>query len=118
MPEYEIPYLCAAFVLRKGLFAPSHYEGLGCVYLEAMAAQKSVIACTGQRIEEIIQNGRNGLLISPNSLTEMTDSLVRLLESTKLRAQIGEQARQTVLAGFTLPCQAELLMQLYRECLR
>jgi glycosyltransferase involved in cell wall biosynthesis len=49
---------CSLFVL------PSRYEGLGCVYLEAMACGKPVIACRGQGIEEIIEHGKNGWLIS------------------------------------------------------
>src|SRR5579871_3993219 len=37
---------------RCTLFAlPSRYEGLGCVYLEAMSAGKQVIGCRGQGIE-------------------------------------------------------------------
>jgi len=108
----------AAAMGKCTLFAlPSWYEGLGCVYLEAMAAKKSVIACTGQGIEEIIQNGRNGLLISPDSLPQMTDSLLHLLENPNVRTEMGEEARRTVLDRFTFARQAELLMQLYRECI-
>ena len=41
---------------RATVFAlPSRYEGLGCVYLEAMSAGKPVIACQGQGIEEVIR---------------------------------------------------------------
>jgi hypothetical protein len=82
-----------------------------------MAAKKSVIACTGQGIEEIIQNGRNGLLISPDSLAGMTDSLRHLLENSNVRTEMGEEARRTVMDGFIFARQAERLMQLYRECI-
>ena len=100
------------------LFAlPSRYEGLGCVYLEAMAAKKSVIACTGQGIEEIIKNGRNGFLVQPDSLAEMTDALVHLLQDPNLRTQVGEEAMRVILGGYTLAHQAEMLAQLYRECI-
>src|SRR5262249_29171538 len=38
---------------RCTLFAlPSFYEGLGCVYLEAMASERVAIGCRGQGIEE------------------------------------------------------------------
>src|SRR5207248_8924119 len=56
---------CAVFAL------PSHYEGLGCVYLEAMSAGKPVIACQGQGIEEIIQHGTNGFLIDPGDVQSL-----------------------------------------------
>ena len=49
---------------RATIFAlPSRYEGLGCVYLEAMSAGRPVIACLGQGIEEVIEPGVNGCLI-------------------------------------------------------
>jgi len=100
------------------LFAlPSSYEGLGCVYLEAMAAGKPIIACTGQGISEVIEHGRNGLLISLNSLPEMIDSIVRLLQNPDLRVRMGHEARQTVLQEFTFSRQAQRLLQVYRECI-
>src|SRR5204862_6524822 len=56
---------CAVFAL------PSRYEGLGCVYLEAMCAGKPVIACRGQGIEEIIEPGINGWLVDVNDVDEL-----------------------------------------------
>jgi hypothetical protein len=35
-----------------------------------------------------------------------------------LREYIGQQARQTILNGFTLRHQAEALLRLYQECRR
>jgi teichuronic acid biosynthesis glycosyltransferase TuaC len=102
---------------RCVLFAlPSRYEGLGCVYLEAMAAEKPVIACRGQGIDEIIRHGSNGWLIDPGSLQELIAALSVLLQNLKLRQQLGETARRTILQGFTTSHQATQLMLLYREC--
>ena len=58
------------------LFAlPSWYEGLGCVYLEAMSAERPAIACRGQGIEEVISHGENGWLIEPKNLDDLTTAL-------------------------------------------
>jgi|KBSMisStaDraftv2_1062788.scaffolds.fasta_scaffold244217_2 glycosyltransferase involved in cell wall biosynthesis len=103
---------------RATIFAlPSSYEGLGCVYLEAMSAGKSVIACQGQGIEEVIRPAVNGCLIAPDDLQGLTDTLATLLQQAELRRKIGEAARRTILKGFTLEQQAERLVTLYRECL-
>ena len=64
---------CTIFVL------PSQYEGLGCVYLEAMSAAKVAIGCTGQGIEEIIRHGETGWLIPPGGGTELIAGLRTLL---------------------------------------
>jgi len=102
---------------RCSMFAlPSRYEGLGCVYLEAMATGKPVIACKGQGIEEIIDHGRNGWLIDPDDLDELTCALTRILADAPLRQRLGSDARRTVLESHTLHHQAASLAALYQEC--
>jgi teichuronic acid biosynthesis glycosyltransferase TuaC len=100
---------CTIFAL------PSRYEALGCVYLEAMAAEKPVIGCTGQGIEELIQPGVNGLLIEPDDLDGLTRSLSILLDDGEMRRRIGRSARHTILHGLTLSDQAAHLSEIYRE---
>ena len=94
---------------------PSRYEGLGCVYLEAMSSGKPVIACRGQGIEEIIRHGVNGWLIDPGDQAGLVNALSSLLDDGKVRHRIGVAARQTVVNGLTLAHQAERLCQSYRE---
>jgi len=102
---------CTVFAL------PSRYEGLGCVYLEAMCAGKPVIACRGQGIEEVIKHGINGWLVGTDALQELKNALCSLLQNVQLRRQIGETAHRTIMQEFTLAHQADQLGQLYRECL-
>jgi teichuronic acid biosynthesis glycosyltransferase TuaC len=102
---------------RCVLFAlPSQYEGLGCVYLEAMSTEKPVIGCRGQGIDEIVRHGSNGWLVDPGNLQELVAALSTLLQNLQLRRQIGEAARRTVLQGLTSAHQATQLAALYREC--
>ena len=100
------------------LVLPSRYEALGCVYLEAMSAGKPALACRGQGIAEVIQHGRNGLLVSPDNHRELMLAISTLLREKVLRRQIGIAARYTVLNGFTLAQQAEDLLRVYGECAR
>ncbi len=102
---------------RCTIFAlPSRYEGLGCVYLEAMAAEKAAIACHGQGIDEIIQHRENGWLVETGNWHDLADAIALLIEKRDLRARIGRAARGTILEGFTLAHQASRLAQVYREC--
>jgi glycosyltransferase involved in cell wall biosynthesis len=107
---------CSVFVL------PSRYEGLGCVYLEAMACGKPVVACRGQGIEEIIEHGENGWLI-PNwrtpadGLDELAQGLSTLLRSPDLCSRLGASARETILNRLTLSDQAQRLAQIYGEAI-
>jgi glycosyltransferase involved in cell wall biosynthesis len=102
---------CSVFVL------PSRNEGLGCVYLEAMACGKPVIACRGQGIDEIIEHGRNGWLIPVDGLDELALGLSTLLQSADVSSCMGTAARETVLNGLTLLDQAQRLANIYRQAI-
>lgn len=102
---------CAIFAL------PSSYEGLGCVYLEAMSCGKPVIACQGQGIAEIIEHGINGLLVPAMSEAQLAQALRILLLNEDFRFRLGDAARNTVLQQHTLQHQAAQMASVYRECL-
>jgi teichuronic acid biosynthesis glycosyltransferase TuaC len=109
----------AAAMQRCTIFAlPSSYEGLGCVYLEAMSSGKAVIGCRGQGIAEVIRHGSNGFLVGPGNEWELTLALSMLLRDENLRRNLGRAARDTILERFTLAHQAEQLARIYRECVR
>ena len=107
----------AAAMQRCAVFAlPSRYEGLGCVYLEAMACGKPVIGCLGQGIAEAIRDGNNGFLILPGDELALSELLFLLLRDKNLRHRAGVAARQTILQGYTLDDQARQLASVYQEC--
>jgi len=109
----------ANLLRRCTLFAlPSRYEGLGCVYLEAMSSARVAIGCRGQGIEEVIRHGFDGWIIDPGNVDQLVASLNTLLGNATLRESIGHQAHHTILNGFTLRHQAEALLRVYWECHR
>jgi glycosyltransferase involved in cell wall biosynthesis len=101
---------CTLFVL------PSHYEALGCVYLEAMASGKPVIGCAQQGIAEIVHHGVNGFLVEPHDVHGIASHIGQLLRDAALRVRVGLAARQTILEGLTIEHQAARLAEIYREC--
>jgi len=106
----------AAAMQRCTLFAlPSRYEGLGCVYLEAMSSGKPPIGCRGQGIAEVIRHGSNGLLVGPDNDKELALAIAMLLKDETRRGNISIAARDTILDRFTLARQAESLVRIYRE---
>jgi glycosyltransferase involved in cell wall biosynthesis len=104
---------------RCTIFAlPSSYEGLGCVYLEAMASGRPVVACLYQGIGDVIQNGENGFLVEPGDLRQLISALSTLLANATLRRCIADVGQRTVYRKFTLRHQAEHLARIYAECAR
>jgi glycosyltransferase involved in cell wall biosynthesis len=68
---------CVAFVY------PSFYEGFGLPPLEAMACRAPVIASNASSIPEVV--GGAGLLFNPNSIQDLTDRLLFLIENPSER---------------------------------
>ena len=113
-----------ATILRGGqIFAlPSHYEGLGCVYLEAMASGLPVIAYRGQGIQEVIRHNDNGILLSEhtpeNEPRALAAVLQTLLKKDDMRRNMGLSARRTIVGGYTLRHQAQGLARIFESIRR
>ena len=80
----ELYRRCAGFAM------PSRGEGFGLVYLEAMRAGKPVLAARGSAAEEIVVDGRTGLLVDPDDRDELRSALVRLLDHPGEAKRMGE----------------------------
>ena len=73
---------------------PSENEAYGIVYLEAMQFYMPVIATNAGGASELVENHKNGYLITPGDSYELA-KLIRLLNSDKqLLAELSENARQ------------------------
>ena len=94
---------------------PSLWEGLPLGVLEAMAMGRPVVASGIDGTREIIDSGRNGLLVPPADPVKLAVALLQLLTNHPLRAEMGRQARQTVLAEFGAEAMVRLVEQLYRQ---
>jgi len=68
-------------------------EALGKITLEAMAMKKPIIASRTRGYEELINNGINGILVKPNDIDGLSESLKILLEDKDKRNKISERAR-------------------------
>ncbi len=70
------------------LVLPSISEGLGFVVLESMAVGTPVLATKVGGIPELIENGKNGLLVEPRDPIALADGIKKLLKENELREQI------------------------------
>lgn len=81
---------CTALVL------PSLSEGLGRVLVEAAMLRKALIGSNVDGIPDIVQDGKNGFLIEPGNVDELTVSLEKLMSNQDLAKKMGEEGRQYV----------------------
>jgi glycosyltransferase involved in cell wall biosynthesis len=63
---------------------------------EAMAMGKPLVASSVSGIEEVIENGCNGLLASPSNLEEWVNAVETILDSKQLQAELGDNAHRCV----------------------
>ncbi len=85
---------------------------MGWSLLEAMACGCAIVASNGMPVEEVIQNGVQGLLVPPTNPGLLAQRVLALLSKPSLRCRLGEAARQTALAwdqALTLPQLARLI---------
>ncbi len=82
------------FMAAIDVFAlPSYSETFGLVLIEAMAMGKPVVATSTGGVPEIVEDGRDGLLIPPRDEKALGEAIVRLLKNTSLRTTLSKQAR-------------------------
>lgn len=78
------------------------YESFGIVVIEAMAAERPVIASDICPLREIITNGENGILIPQKDPMALRSAILRLMSDRDLMKRLGEKGRKTVLKRFSL----------------
>ena len=96
---------------------PSLYEGFGIAILEAMAAEKPVVATTVGGIPEFVVPDETGLLVEPGNAAALADAIGSLLRNPERARQMGMRGRARVLAGFQMSTVIRRHEQVYEACL-
>ena len=95
---------------------PSRFgEGLPMVLLEAMGSAVPVITTPVEGIAELVDHGRNGLLVPVDDVAALHDALRSLLDDSGRRAELGQAGRATVVSGHTADRMAEGIESVYEE---
>jgi glycosyltransferase involved in cell wall biosynthesis len=95
LPHSEVPQLMAAADIAVVPYPPMEHElWLSPLKLfEYMASGTAIIASRVGQLTEVVQDGRNGLLVPPGESSALEIALKRLIEDPSLRVRLGEQAR-------------------------
>jgi L-malate glycosyltransferase len=101
------------FQEADSLILPSRGEGMSNSLLEAMSMQLAVIATPVSGTADIIEEGRDGLLISPGDPGGLASRMETIIQDPEHAARLGESARRKVVAKFSLDFVAEEYSRLY-----
>ncbi|MEM3396655.1 MAG: glycogen synthase [Thermoplasmata archaeon] len=93
---------------------PSIYEPFGIINLEAMACGAPVVASAVGGIKEVIQEGKNGVLVEPGNVESLVEGIEKVLRDDEFRARLVAEGRKRA-EEFAWERIAEKTFSLYRE---
>jgi glycosyltransferase involved in cell wall biosynthesis len=103
----------------RSLILPSrYYETFGLALVEAYSLGVPVIASRIGALSEIVEDGRTGLLVPPDSPVELASALVRMANSAELSLRLGREARSTYERRFHPDRTTERLITIYGRALQ
>jgi glycosyltransferase involved in cell wall biosynthesis len=94
---------------------PSHWEAFGMAILEAMAAERPVVASAVGGIREVVEHQRTGILVPPDDLHLFADALAGLARDPERRRQLGIEGRRRARELFGLENWADKTRALYES---
>lgn len=93
----------------------SLWEGFPNVLLEAMSAGKAIVATAIPGNDEVISDGKTGIMVPPADARALARAVSLLLEDEGLAQRLGEEARCQALRRFSAERLAQEYMSFYRE---
>jgi glycosyltransferase involved in cell wall biosynthesis len=93
----------------------SQNEGTPVALIEAMAAGKPVVATRVGGVEDVVTDGRTGLLVSAGDIRGFAEALVQLAGDRDLRHRMGNEARREMAHRFSPDRLRERIGSVYRR---
>ncbi len=103
------------FVLPCVVTPNGDRDGIPNVLYEAMASGTPVISTPVAAIPELVDSGRNGLLVEQRSPQMLADAIDELLADADLRDRLARAARNTIETRFTIDRTARELLGIFQK---
>jgi glycosyltransferase involved in cell wall biosynthesis len=97
---------------------PSFAEGIPVVLMEAMAMGVPCVSTTVNGIPELIESGRQGILVPPSEAKALAGAIARLMDDPAYRAELAAEARKKVRQDYGLAQNADRLAAIFHARLR
>ncbi|GIV19230.1 MAG: glycosyl transferase family 1 [Armatimonadota bacterium] len=110
-----LPALDEAWCACDIAVVPSRREGLGLFALEAMAAEKPVIASSAGGLAEVVLPGETGWLVPPGDPLALANALREALALRERWQDVGRRGREYVSQHFTWEHTTQRLLDVYRR---
>jgi len=94
---------------------PSLRDGMPNAVLEAMACEKAVIATSVGGILDVLEDGKNGVIVNVNDVTMLAEKIQELLVNAEKRISLGKNARELIVSRFMPAKELEANLEIYRK---
>jgi len=112
----EIDDVSSFYASLDAYVHPSAFgEGLSLALLEALAAGCSVIATDVSGTSEALDGGRCGIIVAPQSPTQLAAAIERLVLDSDLRVMLGDQGRDWVRKQYSVDQYVDRILGLYQN---
>jgi len=98
---------------RVLVFPSEWYETFGMTIIEAFACGLPVLASRLGAMEEIVEDGRTGLLFEPGNAEDLAEKVAWAWEHPKELEEMGREARREYKAKYTAERNYEMIMEIY-----
>lgn len=92
---------------------PARQHGSGSTILDAMDFSRPVVATAAGGIPELVQDGKNGLMVNPGNTDQLGFAIKRLLSDGTLRSKLGKAGNVKVQI-FTPDAMVERYLELFQ----
>jgi glycosyltransferase involved in cell wall biosynthesis len=99
------------------LVLPSGNEGTPVTVIEALAAERPVVATRVGGVPDVVRDGEDGFLVEAGATDDLADRLGRLARDPALRARMGKKGRARVLPRYAVERLVDDVDELYRSLL-
>ena len=99
------------------VLATTTHEAFGRVVVEAQAAGVPVVATKVGGVIDIIEDGKNGLLVPPADAKSMAEAVMRIFKDTQFARELAENAYAKVKEKYNLDLMVKNTLDVYREVL-
>ena len=95
----------------------SHSEGHSMAILEAMSAERPIVATRVGGNAQLLEDGACGLLVPAGEPGSMAQAVLRLLQDRSEAMRLSRLARRRYLESFSVDRMGEAYLSIYREAL-
>jgi len=113
--QRDIPGILAHLDLL--VMATTTHEAFGRVVVEAQASGVPVVATRVGGVIDIIEDGKNGLLVPPADHKSMAEAILRIFEDTQLAQNLAENAYAKIKEKYTVELMVKNTLDVYHDAL-